>query len=71
MQFRFDTLSEFLHMAGHGPYVWVCYAAGLLAIGFIISGPIMKHKKIVNQSIQLRAIQVRAVEAQMKDKPTQ
>lgn len=57
MQFRFDTLSEFFYMAGHGPYVWVCYAAGLLAIGFIISGPIMKHKKAVKQSLQLRAIQ--------------
>jgi len=57
MQFRFDTLSEFLHMAGHGPYVWVCYAAGLLAISFIILGPIMKHKKVVKQSLQLRAIQ--------------
>ncbi len=53
MQFRFDSLAEFIQMAGHGPYVWACYLAGLLAISYILMSPGLKTKALRQQAEQM------------------
>ncbi|GAB2199045.1 heme exporter protein CcmD [Sessilibacter sp. MAH4] len=47
MQFQFDNLSEFFNMAGHGPYVWVCYLVTFIAIGYLLIAPIRTQKKLL------------------------
>ncbi len=49
MQFRFESFAEFMSMAGHGPYVWACYTAALVAIAYIILTPVMRKKGIRKQ----------------------
>ncbi|MFK7913771.1 MAG: heme exporter protein CcmD [Pseudomonadales bacterium] len=32
MEFQFDSMSDWFEMAGHGPYVWFCYALALFVV---------------------------------------
>ncbi|MFL0796633.1 MAG: heme exporter protein CcmD [Cellvibrionaceae bacterium] len=53
MQFQFDSLQAFLHMQGHGFYVWLAYGVSLAALGFIALYPIFrKHSFIREQAKQ-------------------
>lgn len=47
MQFQFDNLAEFFNMAGHGPYVWMCYLITFIAIGYLLISPIRTQKKLL------------------------
>lgn len=62
MKFQFDSVSDFLMMAGHGPYVWACYGVGLLALGYLALTPIMARKKFL-MDLQ-RTIKIEAQEKQ-------
>lgn len=43
----FDSFSSFIHMNGHGFYVWVCYGiAALIVVANFIS-PVLNRKKII------------------------
>lgn len=42
----FNSLSEFLHMAGHGKYVWSCV---ILTTLLIVSLFIISHRKFKKQ----------------------
>ncbi len=43
----FDSVSSFLEMGGHGPYVWVCYAITVLVIAYNIWRPIRTRKVFI------------------------
>jgi len=42
----FETFAEFLDMGGHGLYVWLCYALGLVIILANLVLPIQQSKKV-------------------------
>ncbi|PID41969.1 MAG: heme exporter protein CcmD [Proteobacteria bacterium] len=56
---QFANLSEFIHMGGHGLYVWFCYALAFVVVVYNIWSPFYKRsaigKKIARQSRRERA----------------
>lgn len=51
----FSSFSEFIHMGGHGLYVWLSYATALLVILFNILMPMRMRKQFfIEQSRQQR-----------------
>lgn len=51
----FSSFSEFIHMGGHGLYVWISYATALLVILFNIVMPMRMRKQFfVEQARQQR-----------------
>lgn len=36
-------------MAGHGPFVWACYAAAVVAISYIVFSPFARRSAIKKQ----------------------
>jgi len=67
MQFRFDSFAEFLSMAGHGPYVWACYFAAVLALGYIILAPISRRQSIQTQLLRQEKIAEQQLAMQNND----
>jgi len=46
---QFSSLSEVLHMGGHGVYVWASYGLTLLVLGTNVLAPILKRKALMNE----------------------
>ncbi len=49
MNFQFDSLSAFLHMDGHGVYVWVGYLLSIVVMLWLILLPIIKRREVLRQ----------------------
>lgn len=49
MTFQFNSLIDFLNMAGHGPYVWASYAITTIALVTLVVYPLMQKKQIIAQ----------------------
>lgn len=49
MNFYFDSLEEFLHMNGHGPYVWFCYIVTVVVFAVLIALPVIKKRQFFKQ----------------------
>lgn len=49
LEFQFSNFSEFMAMAGHGPYVWACYGIGLLCLVFLAASPLRSRKALLNE----------------------
>lgn len=49
MQFQFESLAAFWQMAGHGPYVWACYAIVLVCLVWVFYAPIRRRKQLFAQ----------------------
>lgn len=46
----FDSFSEFLHMGGHGPFVWSAYAITLVVLGSnVVQAWRLKRNVILNE----------------------
>ena len=45
----FATLADFVHMDGHGAYVWSAYAIALLIIGTLILLPILDRRRFLRE----------------------
>ena len=58
---RFESLSEFLLMGGHGIYVWAAYGIALVVIVFNLWWPIQVHRRL------LRSRRAPAVRQQAQD----
>ncbi len=43
----FDSFSEFLAMGGHGLYVWLSYALGLVLIVYNLLAPRRERKRLL------------------------
>lgn len=43
----FDSLSAFLAMEGHGPYVWACYGVFLLLMVGLMVRSLRRHRAVV------------------------
>ena len=50
--FQFESLSDFAHMAGHGPYVWAAYAVSLAVMAWLVLRPLAlarQHKRAIRR----------------------
>ncbi|WP_432697761.1 heme exporter protein CcmD [Marinobacterium sp. YM272] len=45
----FSSFSEFLSMGGHGLYVWLSYALGLIVILVNLVVPLMERSQLIAQ----------------------
>ena len=45
----FSSFSEFLSMGGHGLYVWLSYAIGLIVILVNLAAPLMERSRLIAQ----------------------
>ncbi|MFC4258594.1 heme exporter protein CcmD [Marinobacter lacisalsi] len=43
----FDSLSAFIHMEGHGPYVWTCYGGFFLLLGLLAWYSVLERRQVV------------------------
>lgn len=50
----FDSLDAFIHMGGHGLYVWLSYGVGFLVFVIALFSPLIKHKSILKDLLQLQ-----------------
>lgn len=53
MKFQFESLSDFLNMAGHGPYVWASYGVTFIVLVALVLQPYFARKHFANQLSQL------------------
>ena len=42
--FQFDSLADFMAMAGHGPYVWISYAVSLAVMLYLVVSPLLRRR---------------------------
>lgn len=47
MIFRFDNLQDFLHMSGHGPYVWSAYAISIAVMLWLVISPMRRRRQLL------------------------
>ncbi|WP_052481087.1 heme exporter protein CcmD [Gilvimarinus agarilyticus] len=60
IEFRFDSLSDFLQMSGHGIYVWACVAIALVILTALLVYPVINartqltriHRQQIMQKMQ-------------------
>ena len=52
---HFESLSDFIHLTGHGFFVWLSYALGLAIIIGNVLQPLMKRKELM-QSLAKRLL---------------
>ena len=58
MMFQFDTLMDFLQMGGHGMYVWLSYAATLLALLLLAFSPTIQQRRFIIQQKRQQRIEL-------------
>lgn len=58
--FQFDSLSAFLIMDGHGPYVWASYIVTGLALKVLIWLPFAKKRELRIQLTRQQRIEQQA-----------
>lgn len=51
MNFQFENFQDFIHMSGHGSFVWACYLITLLTIIALLIIP-GQQKKSLRQQMQ-------------------
>lgn len=49
IKFQFNSVAEFLQMAGHGPYVWACYGITALALAYLAISPLLKRRALFSE----------------------
>lgn len=53
MGFYFDSLSEFIRMGGHGPYVWLCYLITWGTLLYLLLSPGVRRKRWLRRQAAL------------------
>ena len=48
----FKSFSEFVAMAGHGPYIWTAYGVTLVLILYILAAPVLRQRRFVREERQ-------------------
>ncbi len=49
MKFQFESLQAFLHMDGHGVFVWACYAVSCVVMISLLAVPYIERKKFARK----------------------
>lgn len=56
MKFQFESLTDFMAMSGHGPYVWASYVITFIGLIFLVVNPVLQQKKLIKQQQKLRKL---------------
>ncbi|MDE1461537.1 heme exporter protein CcmD [Spartinivicinus poritis] len=48
----FESWQQFWLMGGHGPYVWVSYAIGLMVVLYNVLSPWLKRKQLIKDTLR-------------------
>lgn len=56
LQFQFESLAGFWQMAGHGPYVWACYALTFVCLTMLLLAPLRRRRVLFEQLNRLQRI---------------
>lgn len=59
MQFQFDSLAAFLHMDGHGAFVWAAYGVTFLALAALALQPRLQRRKLKRELERQQRIEAR------------
>lgn len=43
--FQFNSLTDFIEMSGHGPYVWISYAVSIAVMVYLVVRPILRSRQ--------------------------
>ncbi len=57
MNFQFDSLAAFLHMDGHGFYVWLAYGIALAVLLLILLAPWWQLRSLRRSARRARALE--------------
>jgi heme exporter protein D len=50
---HFETFSDFIHMGGHGPFVWSVYALGISILLINVIRPSMLKRRFLKEQTRL------------------
>lgn len=53
MKFQFESFHDFLTMAGHGPYVWSCYAVTFAFMVYLAVIPSIRSRQFIREQKRL------------------
>lgn len=53
MKFQFESLHDFVTMAGHGPYVWACYAITFALMLYLVMAPRVRTRQFIREQKRL------------------
>ncbi|MEX1032531.1 MAG: heme exporter protein CcmD [Cellvibrionaceae bacterium] len=67
MNFQFESLQDFLHMSGHGFYVWMCFLLTFGLMLYLVLAPEIRIRQFIKQQrrIEQRLTSAR-VESELK-----
>ncbi len=51
-------------MAGHGPYVWTCYAITFSVLGYLVAAPLLRQRRFFTEQQRLQRLQAHQRRAQ-------
>ena len=73
MNFQFESFEAFIHMEGHGPFVWVSYAVFVATLVFIVAITRARQSRIKRElrAINARSSQLESSETTSESPPTQ
>ena len=57
MKFQFDSLAAFIHMGGHGIYVWTSYALVYAILIYLTVSPLIQKAKFLKQQKKWQQLQ--------------
>ena len=66
MAFQFESVGELLAMAGHGPYVWACYAITVAVLILLVVSPVRKKARFLREQRRLQQLNQRKAGASAK-----
>jgi heme exporter protein D len=57
MKFQFDSVAAFIHMDGHGVYVWSCYVLVYAILMYLTVSPLIQKKNFLEQQKKWQQLQ--------------
>lgn len=57
IEFRFDSFADFLHMSGHGIYVWACVAIAFVIFTALLVYPVVNARSQLTRIYRQQAMQ--------------
>ena len=56
MKFQFESISDFIAMNGHGPFVWGAYAITFAVLIYLLISPLLQKKTFIKQQQKLQKL---------------
>ena len=57
MKLQFDSLNSFIHMNGHGLYVWLAYGIAFVVLTLVLVAPAFQKRALQRQAKRVRQLQ--------------